>query len=143
MKKRKGLRRLVLPISLIGLGIIIGASMFNSSRPSIQVHGDIGYTVPPIDLGESVDLNELEIELNEMMNELESELEISIPNIPKIQTSPQQSTIIIEGGENRSPSSQVNVGRISAFMGMFGIAAIFLMAMMTFLNNMRSPRRTA
>ena len=130
MKRKKGLRRLVLPLILVGLGFFIGSSIAESSTMKIEVMGDIGDGIPHAE--HVAELRELEADMNEIIRDLQHELDLSIPERIEIPVQPQEPTIIIENSENQSLSDQINVGRISALMGALGVAAIFIMALMTF-----------
>lgn len=132
MKNKKRLRRFVLPLVLIGLGIFIGTSLAESNQPTIQLHGDIDFSGDEIEA--IIGLEKLEAE----MDEIAREVQISIPSAP---ANPEPPTINVYNQEDSSLSSRVNVGWISGLMGGFGVLAIFIMALITFSGDARHVNR--
>lgn len=129
MKNKKRLRRFILPLVLIGLGIFIGTSLAESNQPTIQLHGDIDFSGDEIEA--IIGLEKLEAEMDEIVRDIQ----LSVPEAP---ASPQQPTINVYNQEESSLSSRVNVGWISGLMGGFGVLAIFIMALLTFSGDARN-----
>ena len=139
MKREKGLRRFILPIILIGLGVFIGTSIADSSTMTIEYAGAIGEGIPHAE--HVAELRELEATMNEVIQDLQQELNLSIAERVEVPAQPQAPKIVIENVENQSHSNQLNVGLISALMGGFGVSAILIMALMTFSSVPRASTR--
>ena len=140
MKRKKGLRRLVLPLILIGLGIFIGTSIADSSPTTIEVVREFGDGIPHAE--HIAEIRELEADMNEVIRDLQHELDLTIAERVEIPVQPKAPKIVIENNvESQSLSGQINVGLISALMGGLGVAAIFIMALMTFSSVPRASTR--
>ena len=139
MKKRKGIRRFIWPLVLLSIGFLIGAAIFDSGHSTVEFHHDFDYSEMMDDHAE--EMAELQQELDEIMLEVESEINMALPEIPAIPevvVKPNAPVIVVDAPA--IPTSRTNIGGVAGVIGGLGITMIFVMAMMVMVDDYRGRR---
>lgn len=137
MKKQKGFRRFIWPIVLLGMGFSIGVAVFNGEQSTVQIVHDVDYS--ELIAAHHEEMAEIQEDIDDMMAEAQSDLHISVPEVPEIVVNPKAPVVMVDTG-GFSSVNRTNIGGVSGVIGSLGIAMIFVMAMMVVVDDMRGRR---
>ena len=135
------------PLLLIGIGLVVGALIVEANSATV-VHYDYDHSEFMLEHQAEIEreMAQLEVELDQMMDEIEAEIELSIPEIPAIPAIPEMQTehvqkIVIEQPQRSYHNHGVHMSEMLGITGGIGLAMLFLMSVVLVFDEIRGRRR--